>query len=921
MLLLPRLDGRNRWLAMSAALAVAMASCLVAAPLATGVPAHDATANTKSTVAADPPALAPEPSWAPLVDQLYESILHRPADAAGRSYWGNLMDSTTTAASGPTAAASTISFGLAHSSEAKGSQVVAAYQDLLGRTPDAGGLAFWSGFLGSAHTLEQMWVGIAGSAEFAHHAGNPAAMVDALYETILGRPADTGGKAYWSSYLTRTDPMSVAVILVLSSEYAHRTVISAYEQALYRTPDAGGLAYWSNLVASGSTGAISLLATLAGTSESVNYGCDPTAGAACLLPFPNDLYTRTDGATATGRRVNMKPVWTPANTQGTHIDTQQINRSDGFSPGAPAIVQVPGLDLGQTANVPTVDEPSRSLAPNSPVTVFDAATGDQQPVWAELDQFPASHANPMLFIRPATNYVDGHTYVVVLRNLKNASGASIAANPVFQAYLDGHDLPGVAGFEAHKAATTQMLNELDGWGVSRNGMYLAWQFTVASTANLTGRLIHIRNDAFQRMGGANGLTNDAVPSFAVTSDTAPPQSGGGALPGIARVVNGTFAVPSYLTGDGSTGTVFNTGSDGLPQYSGNSYTAQFRCIIPNQALTTPGIPSVYGVGLFGSVGQVQSDTQAAMATRFGRVYCATPEIGMADEDEVPAVNILQDFSKFPTLVDRLQQGVLNELFLARLLNSPGGFNTDPAFQNADQQGVIEPHEVTYDGNSQGGILGGVLTAVSTDLTRAVLGTTGTDYATLMERSTDFTTFFAVMNGSYPERTSQIIAVDLIQMQWDRAEPNGYADHIVDNLLPDTPAHKVLMLLAYGDHQVTNWAGDTEARTIARNGGMKAECPKVEPDRIVGEWPLWNVPCITSYPFDGSAVVYNDTGSNPPPLANVPPPEPPNGGVENHDPHNDPQGTPAIQDQKNAFLRTGGAVTDTCNGACKFPPPS
>ena len=49
--------------------------------------------------------------------------------------------------------------------------------------------------------------------------------------------------------------------------------------------------------------------------------------------------------------------------------------------------------------------------------------------------------------------------------------------------------------------------------------------------------------------------------------------------------------------------------------------------------------------------------------------------------------------------------------------------------------------------------------------------------------------------------------------WDRGEPNGYANHMTDDPLPGTPPHKVLIEMAYGDHQVANVQTEVEARTI------------------------------------------------------------------------------------------------------------
>ena len=70
------------------------------------------------------------------------------------------------------------------------------------------------------------------------------------------------------------------------------------------------------------------------TSNAAN--CDFIAepgNALCLLPFPDDYYTRPDAASPTGRRVDLTTEGMPANALGVHIDATPYNASDGFSPG------------------------------------------------------------------------------------------------------------------------------------------------------------------------------------------------------------------------------------------------------------------------------------------------------------------------------------------------------------------------------------------------------------------------------------------------------------------------------------------------------------------------------------------------------------------------------------------------------------
>ncbi len=64
----------------------------------------------------------------------------------------------------------------------------------------------------------------------------------------------------------------------------------------------------------------------------------------CLLPFPDDFYTVADSRTSTGRRVNLQTAAMPANVSNVHVDAVPYDLNDGFSPGQPIVLRVPGLD-------------------------------------------------------------------------------------------------------------------------------------------------------------------------------------------------------------------------------------------------------------------------------------------------------------------------------------------------------------------------------------------------------------------------------------------------------------------------------------------------------------------------------------------------------------------------------------------------
>ena len=65
--------------------------------------------------------------------------------------------------------------------------------------------------------------------------------------------------------------------------------------------------------------------------------------------------------------------------------------------------------------------------------LIDAATGERQPIWAELDANATSPEDTDLLIHPGRNLLDGHRYIVAMRNLQDADGNPIAAPPGFRA--------------------------------------------------------------------------------------------------------------------------------------------------------------------------------------------------------------------------------------------------------------------------------------------------------------------------------------------------------------------------------------------------------------------------------------------------------------------------------------------------------
>jgi hypothetical protein len=676
--------------------------------------------------------------------------------------------------------------------------------------------------------------------------------------------------------------------------------------------------------------------------------CDFIDEAHCLFPFPNDHFTRPDDATATKRRLDLNVLSMPTNRGGKPVDPTVINRNDGFSPGAKIVTKVPGLDskeaFQRTGAVPITDM-GRSFDPGQPVVLINARTRERHLIWAEVDANPDDRSDVNLIIHPGSNLEEGDRYIVALRRLKDEAGKALTPGEGFRLLRDRRltTNPAVEERRAHFEAIFRTLAEA---GIDRDDLYRAWDFTVASERNLSERMLHIRDDAFAQLDDTNladMTVQGSAPQFSVTrvENLAPEDD-----PLIARRVEGRVVTPCYLDQPGcppGSQFAYAPGAEVPSRLPGNVHLSKFVCNIPRVAVegpdVRPGRPSLYGHGLLGDASQVSGGAKRALANEHNFVMCATDWIGMAcplpDEPDSPAeiaallanppnpndcdipnvATILGDVSRFPTLVDRVQQGMLNFLYLGRAMIHPDGFNSDPAFQflkGGAMKPVIDTTRLFYDGGSQGGIIGGSLTAVAPDFDRAHLGVPGMNYSILLRRSIDFDTYAQVMYEAYPNELERPLILSLIQTLWDRGEANGYAHHMTDDPYANTPPHEVILDMAFGDHQVANVSTEVEARTI----GARLRTPALDPGRSLDVVPYYGIEPISSFPYDGSALIVADVGplrmvgdrkkgTNPPPPQNTPNRE----GVDPHGP--DQSETVYGRQVISEFLRVGGRVINGC----------
>jgi hypothetical protein len=253
--------------------------------------------------------------------------------------------------------------------------------------------------------------------------------------------------------------------------------------------------------------------------------------------------------------------------------------------------------------------------------------------------------------------------------------------------------------------------------------------------------------------------------------------------------------------------------------------------------------------------------------------------------------------------------MLNALVLMRLLTQ-SAFTTDPAVMFGGKPAIsTNRSDWHYTGNSQGGIMGTVYAAASTDVERAVLGVGGGPYNVLLPRSTDFQQLFDLLKLRYPRSLDRMAALTLMQALWDRMDPSGWASYIPGGL-PNTPAHRAIWHYGLGDAQVS-WLG---CHAIALSAGaVMFSGNAVEGNETLTQFTLVDNGQVLT---QGSAVMGIDFGLPQVPFINVPP-------NDGYDAHECPRRTPQAQAQMARFFYTG-EIANTCadlpGGTCVVIPP-
>lgn len=204
--------------------------------------------------AISPASIVPASTFIPFADaasfarQQYLDILGREPDAEGIAHWQRLLES---------GSVSTGDLGAAFLASPEFGGVVAPitrlYFAALHRTPDVPGVRYWVGRVRGGMQLVDVARAFASSQEFATATNglSPSDVVSLVYRSVLSREPDPQGLSYWVSLLdtNKIDEGQLLLQFAESAEFVYAvrfgvTTAMAYVTLLQRGTDAAGFTYW-----------------------------------------------------------------------------------------------------------------------------------------------------------------------------------------------------------------------------------------------------------------------------------------------------------------------------------------------------------------------------------------------------------------------------------------------------------------------------------------------------------------------------------------------------------------------------------------------------------------------------------------------------------------------------------------------------
>ena len=196
---------------------------------------------------------------APVVKAMYADLLLRDVDPAGLQAWSGML------AGGASQGALVSS--LTASDEYLSLRVRQAYNQVLGREPEAGAVSAWITEIRAGRaTADDVKRRFYDTPEYYNlSGGTPAGYIGLLYQTAFQRSASAAEVAYWSGMIPVIGRGAVVDGIWLSLEAARYRAGQYYVTFLRRAADPGGQDYWGHVLLASGEGAVRI--GIAGSDE------------------------------------------------------------------------------------------------------------------------------------------------------------------------------------------------------------------------------------------------------------------------------------------------------------------------------------------------------------------------------------------------------------------------------------------------------------------------------------------------------------------------------------------------------------------------------------------------------------------------------------------------------------------------------
>jgi pimeloyl-ACP methyl ester carboxylesterase len=601
---------------------------------------------------------------------------------------------------------------------------------------------------------------------------------------------------------------------------------------------------------------------------------------ACMLPFPSMYYYESG-------HVNLPAAAMPVSRgRLTNGDVPVPLRPDpwnslaGFSPSAPLLAYFPERIDAQSLVPP--EQMARSVTAMASTAIVDMETGERVAHFSEVDATATADDPQVVIIRPAQRLKPGHRYAVAItKAIRTTSGTQPAIPPGMRALLE--NTPQRDSRLARVAPRyTEIFAALQRAGITRDNLVLAWDYTTATEANLTGSMVAMRDTALTMVGerGAGFTVTQVEENYNAQ---------------ILRRVSGTFEVPLFLTSTTDENGRIQRDANGAPRASA-MHNVNFVAMVPRSAETRGPLPLLlFGHGLFGSgAGELGLAASPSYMQRFlndqGFIAVATDWTGLSASDNATAAQALADMNYFTTIADRLQQSLINAMVLYRTARAQ--FSSHMAFA-VNGRSSLDSSRAYYYGISLGGIMGTSFLGYSPDCDRGVVNVAGGNWSMLLQRSSNFRAFeFAF--GDYQNRVDRQVILSLLQSQLDPVDPINLAPHLLRDRLPGVPEKHVLYQIGVGDAQVNNLASESVVRSM--NIPLLLPSPRTP----------YGIPTAMG-PQDSAFTIWDDHPTPAPDGTNTPSP--------NNTTHGRVRDITELKEQIRRFLQPGGRVEHTCDGPC------